>query len=124
MQPQIFVGMFLGPALPGSKGMGSVRISSVAGSLLVTSGAAWLQGAAAALAPQGHCRLNPLSLPKVETICPWKDTLLGEYLPVMKSLGGNPSLRINWLPSFQPGTEEQCSGMLRQLMFLPTQTPD
>lgn len=79
-----FCGHVPGPCLPWEQRDGQCKDQTCD---RVTSGyAAWLREAAAALALQSHCRLNPLSLPKVETICLWKGTLLREYLPVMKSL--------------------------------------
>lgn len=71
--------MFLGPALPGSKGMGSVMASSMQGSC-----PAALPGSERLLlgmALQGHCRLNPLGSEQPGGASPrWKLSALGRML--------------------------------------------
>jgi len=81
--------------------MGSMMASSTPGSCL-----AMLPGSKRLLLGldlQGHHELNLpwiraawMCQPKVETTCSWKDASLGECLPGMKSLGGNPSLGLRW----------------------------
>ena len=71
--------MFLGPALPASKGMGSVMASSTPGSRLamLPDSKRLLLG----LALQGHCGLNPSGSEQPGGASPsWKPSALGRML--------------------------------------------